>query len=87
MLYSVLKRKIITCLLHVYYYIITWHVIEGPGFDSRSTINLFKLKYLLIEKIYKSSSKANEKRIIVNGGRPLRCACASDSDLMRMCIP
>ena len=26
-------------------------VIEGPGFDSRSTINLFELKYyLLIEK-------------------------------------
>ena len=42
------------------------HNIEGPGFDSQSTINLFELKYLLIEKnLERHLSKANEKRIIV----------------------
>ena len=30
----------------------TWHVIEGPGFDSRSAINLFLLSMFASEKIF-----------------------------------
>ena len=44
-----------------------------PGRQSTFSYNLLIKKYLFI--IYQV--KANENRIIVNGGRPLRCACTS----------
>ena len=38
---------------------------------------------LLIRKFIIYQVKANEKHIIVNGGRPLRCACASHNNCMQ----